>query len=177
MCVTRSLVTSMHPGIWASLMAQIVKNLPVMQETWVHSLGQEDPLEKGMDTLSNMHQMSLKPHHGKPRWPTLRKTTAVGCSFWQTWIFIGVLMLKLKLQYFGHLVQRTDSLEKTLMLGKIEGRRRGRQRMRWLDGITDSMDMGLSKLSNWTATKTNPEVGTWLLSVICPVLLWICVNF
>ena len=55
-------------------------------------------------------------------------------------------MLKLKLQYFGHLMRRADSLEKTLILGKIEGRRRGRQRMSWSDGITDSMDLSLSKL-------------------------------
>ena len=65
----------------------------------------------------------------------------------QSWIFIGRLTLKLKLQYFGHLMRRADSLEKTLMLGKIEsGRRRGRQRMRWLDGITGAMDLSLSGL-------------------------------
>ena len=65
----------------------------------------------------------------------------------QSWVFLEGLMLKLKLQYSGHLMQRADSFEKTLMLGKIEGRRRrGRQRMRWLDGITDLMDMGLGGL-------------------------------
>ena len=71
---------------------------------------------------------------------SILKEICPGCS-------LEGLMLKLKLQYFGHLTRRADSLEKTLMLGKIEGRRRrGRQRMRWLDGITDSMDMGFSEL-------------------------------
>ena len=71
---------------------------------------------------------------------SILKEISPGCS-------LEGLMLKVKLQYFGHLMRRTDSFEKTLMLGKIEGRRRmGRQRMRWLHGITDSMDVGLSEL-------------------------------
>ena len=90
--------------------------------------------------------MLKKPVRLKVSWTARRSSQSILKEISPEYSLEG-LMLKLKLQYFGHLMQRTDSSEKTLMLGEIEGRRRrGQQRMRWLDGIADSMDMGFSKL-------------------------------
>ena len=119
-------------GSVAFLVAQTVKRLSAVQETRVLSLGWKDPLEKEMV----IHSSSLA---WKIPWMEEPSTLQpMGCS-------LEGMLLKLKLQYFGHLMQRVDS-EKTLMLGGIGGRRRGQQRMRWLDGITDLMDMSLSEL-------------------------------
>ena len=96
--------------------------------------------------LQNVQQVILRDKYALESLLDCKEIQPVHPKGDQSWVFKG-LMLKLKLQYFGHLMQRADSFEKTLMLGKIEGwRRRGRQRMRWLDDITNSLGMSLSKL-------------------------------
>ena len=141
-----------------------------MRETWVRSLGQEDPLEKEMATPSSIlaWRIPWTEEPGRLQSAECRRIDAFELWCWRRLLRVPWnarrsnqsilkeispesslegMMLKLKLQYFGHLMQRVDSLEKTLILGGIGGRRKRQQQgMRWLDGITDSMDVNLSEL-------------------------------
>ena len=119
---------------WVSLVAQTVKGLSVMLETRLRSLGREDPLEKEMAIHSSTLAWKIPWTEEPGRLHTVRRVTKSPTQLSD----LTLLMLKSNLQYFGHLMRKANSLEKTLMLGKIEDRRRrGRQRTRWLDDITD----------------------------------------
>ena len=154
---------------WASLVPQLVKNLPAMRETWIRSLGWEDPLEKGKAThfekgkathfqCSGLENSMDCIVHGVAKsrtwlsnfhfWIASRWNQSILKEINPEYSLEGLMLhWKLKLQCFGHLMPTAYSLEMTLMLGKIEDRtRRGRQRMIWLDGIIDAMDMNLGKL-------------------------------
>ena len=178
-------------GYRASLEAQMIKNPPAMRETQFQSLGREDLLEKEMATHSSIlawripwtEEPGRLQSPGSQRaghdWGTNTFTYVLRVTDVKKQIYdymeinleysLEELMLEQKFQHFGHLIQRADSLEKTLMLGKIESKsRRGQQRMRWLDSISNSVDMNLSKF--WEIVK---DRGAWHTAVHGVTKSWI----
>ena len=131
----------MDGGAWWATVHGVMKS-----QTWLTWLSSSSSIKKAEHQRIDVFELRCCRRFLRVLWTTGRSNQSILKEISPEYSLEG-LMVKLKRQYFGHLMQRTDSLEKTLMLGKIEGRRRrGWQSLRWLDGITDSMDMSLSKL-------------------------------